>query len=259
MTGAMPIPGISYLGVTVLSVQDNVALVRDQMGRQFQVRRDFQRAKGAWPETGEQWIVDKPYGNEWSFAMLITPSQTPVARPAVMAVADQAARDAILAPASGQMALRLDSKLLDYWDGAKWRGTQRAATVNTTTIDNATKTASTVYPAFTVADPGWPYRVRIYGQIRISVGTATGITIAMVDGTTTGSTAITPILTHRPGVDANNFSRMKMIEGISPTYTGGKTFSLVVLKTDGGGGDGWNLYTEAEGTKVYGDVIPSFG
>lgn len=82
MTAAGPTaPGTTTRGstqtmVTVQSVSGTIAIVTDQTGRQLQVRRDLQRAKGYLPQAGEQWIIDKAINNTWTFALCITPANS---------------------------------------------------------------------------------------------------------------------------------------------------------------------------------------
>jgi hypothetical protein len=202
MTSSLPVQGIGSMVATVVSVSGNVAHVRDQTGRTLFVRRDFQRAKGPWPEVGEQWIIDKNYGNDWSFAMLITPSNTPLARPAVMPVADLAGRNAIVAPVAGQMALRMDSKYVDTFDGTIWRGSktvpmaQPNATLGWTAVQNTALNTSYTVASISIPDPGWPYYIE---------GTA-GMTIAVADGNSgfSHSSAVLVDSTSIPTGPANN-------------------------------------------------------
>lgn len=60
----------TYLTVLVESIEDDYALVRDEVGLARQVRLDLQRAKGAMPKAGETWIIDRALGF-WSFAAII--------------------------------------------------------------------------------------------------------------------------------------------------------------------------------------------
>lgn len=199
-----PIQGLSSMVVTVLSVQNNVALVRDQMTRQYQIRRDFQRAKGPWPEAGEQWIVDKSFGNEWTFAMIITPSLTPIARPPVVPVANIAARNALSAPVAGQMALRADTNAMDYFDGTIWRGSKTIhlprvvpTLLGWTAVQNCAINSSYTVATLAIPDPGWPYLIESSAGMQVSFISAneTGFShyVALMVDTTTF-----------PGVSATN-------------------------------------------------------
>lgn len=254
-----PTTGQSYLAVVVQSVQNNIAQVSvtNQGGRTLSLRRDFQQAKGPWPQPGEQWIIERRYANVWMFALLITPSQTPLAPPAVMAVSNQAERDAIVAPETGQLALRQDTRLLDLYDGSIWRGVRPAPVVSTGTITNtATVFASTIHGSLAVPDPGWPYRLRFGGYVRVAIGTATGLTINLLDGTTTGGAAlITPFIV-TAGSDANANARTRAIVGTTGSLTGSRTVSLAVLKTAGGGSDGWTMSDQNNGTVISAEVLP---
>jgi hypothetical protein len=100
--------GLAWKAVTVLSVDGNLANVRDQLSATFWVSRVNLRYKGSPPQVGEQWIVDRSYGNDWTFAMLIN-QPIPFARPPLMyVVANGAARDAILNPDNGMIIFRCD-------------------------------------------------------------------------------------------------------------------------------------------------------
>jgi hypothetical protein len=100
--------GLAWKAVTVLSVDGNLANVRDQLSATFWVSRVNLRYKGSPPEVGEQWIVDRSYGNDWTFAMIIN-RPIPLTRPSqVYVVANQAARDAIQSPDDGMVVYRID-------------------------------------------------------------------------------------------------------------------------------------------------------
>lgn len=119
MTAALPIQGLSYLVVTIQSVDGNLALVRaDQAGsRPLQVRRDFLRAKGPWPQPGEQWIIERPYGVDgWIFSLRLTGDvQTPM-----LVVPNAAARNA-LTPYTDQAVYQLDTYSAWRWTGTAWQ------------------------------------------------------------------------------------------------------------------------------------------
>lgn len=259
MTSMDPTTGQSYLAVVVDSVQNNIAQVSvtQQAGRKLLLRRDFQQAKGPWPEPGEQWIIERRYSNVWTFALLVTPSQTPVARPVVMVVPDRTNRDAIAAPDAGQLAFRQDSRLLDMYDGTIWRGVRPAPMVSTGTITGTgTVTVSTIHGSIVVPDPGWPYRLRFSGYVRLAIGTATGLTINLLDGTTvTSPVLITPFIV-LAGSDANANARTRPVLGLSGPLSGSRTVSLAVLKTAGGGSDGWTMSDQSNGTVVSAEILP---
>lgn len=119
MTAAVPIQGLTYLVVTIQSVDGSVAFVRaDQAGgRTFTVRRDFTRAKGPLPQVGEQWIVERPYGfSDWIFSLLLQGDiQTPM-----IVVADATARNAIRAPYPDMAVYQLDTGTVWRWTGSAW-------------------------------------------------------------------------------------------------------------------------------------------
>lgn len=74
-TGPSPLQAnaVSVLGVTVMSVDPGakppVAIARDPIGRDINVRIDFQRGRGSIPKVGERWIIDQSMGF-WTFACL---------------------------------------------------------------------------------------------------------------------------------------------------------------------------------------------
>lgn len=78
-----PSHGAAYKPVTVLSVDTNarVAIVQDSFGKNLSVRCDIMRAKGNLPAAGEQWIIDRQYG-QWVFGAIINGATTGVIVPA---------------------------------------------------------------------------------------------------------------------------------------------------------------------------------
>lgn len=216
MTASLPIQGIGYMVATVVSVQDNQAQVRDQTGRTLFVRRDFQRAKGPWPEVGEQWIIDKSFGNDWSFAMLITPSQTPIARPPVMSVADLAGRNAITSPALGQMALRRDSNYVDFFDGTIWRGTKSVilprpnATLGWTASQATTSATTYTVASLSIPDPGWPYFLQ--GTAGMTIG------VSVVDSGFSHASALVIDSTVMPTAPGDNVITHAFVGGTSQSF-----------------------------------------
>lgn len=119
MTTSLPVQGLSYLQVTVLSVDGTLAFVRaDQAGgRTFTVRRDFLRAKAPLPQPGEQWIIERPYGVDgWMFSAILGGDvQTPL-----IVVPDAAARNAIAAPYANLAVYQLDTWTVWQWTGTTW-------------------------------------------------------------------------------------------------------------------------------------------
>jgi hypothetical protein len=117
MTSSLPVEGLASLVVEVLSVQDSAALVRSQFGgKQIQVRRDIGRAHAPWPQIGEQWIIDRSFSSEWTFAAIIGGDEQ---RP-VGTVADAAARTAIQAKYINMAVYQLDSFSVWVWNGTIW-------------------------------------------------------------------------------------------------------------------------------------------
>jgi hypothetical protein len=100
--------GLAWKQVVVLSVDGNVAQVRDQLSQTFWMSRTNLRAKGTPPQVGESWIVDRSYLNDWTFALIVNQPVPPARPPVVYAVADATARDAIQSPEDGMVVFRID-------------------------------------------------------------------------------------------------------------------------------------------------------
>jgi hypothetical protein len=245
VTSSLPIQGIAYMVATILSIDGNIALVRmDQAaGRTERVRIDYQRAKGDLPAVGEQWIVDKTYGNEWSFAMIISPSKTPVPPtppPALIRVASLAERNAIASPAQGQMALRTDNASQDIWDGVKWRGMKplwfpqiRPTLLGWTTVQNtASGTVYTVASA-TITDPGWSYYISASAGMLISVSDNTSgfshNAALVVDSTTFPAAAGGAVISYDYlGTPQGGFGKLQLPYGKAETiWTGSHTVNFL--------------------------------
>lgn len=113
----VPTGGLSSMGITVLSVDGNRALVRDQIGRQFPVVRNVLRAHSPLPQPGEQWIIDRALGgNDWTFMAIIGGDvQTPM-----MVVPDAATRLAIQSPYLNMAVYQLSSYSAWRWTGSAW-------------------------------------------------------------------------------------------------------------------------------------------
>lgn len=77
-----PAYGIGYKPVTVVKVDTatRIAITRDSYGQFEEVRCDLMKAKGNLPAPGEQWIIDRPYG-QWMFGAIITGSTDGVVIP----------------------------------------------------------------------------------------------------------------------------------------------------------------------------------
>lgn len=124
MTGAMPSDGLSQLSCEVLSVQADVAFVRDQLGRQISVRRDIQRSHGRAAEVGERWMIDRTLGNEWTFAAIIGANTQ---ERYLFSVANAAERDALTSRYVGMTVYRHDTSGTESWDGTAWLEQTRIA------------------------------------------------------------------------------------------------------------------------------------
>jgi hypothetical protein len=120
VTASLPVQGLSYLQVTVLSVDGNLAFVRaDQAaGRTLYVRRDFLRAQSPLPQPGQTWVIERPYGVDgWMFSAILGGDvQTPM-----MVVPNAAARNAIAAPYVDQAVYQLDTYSAWRWTGSAWQ------------------------------------------------------------------------------------------------------------------------------------------
>jgi hypothetical protein len=66
-----PAHQLPFKPVTVVRVDERVALVRDAYGKFMELRSDIMRAKGNLPAVGEQWIIDQQYGI-WVFGAIFT-------------------------------------------------------------------------------------------------------------------------------------------------------------------------------------------
>lgn len=228
MTASLPVQGLSYLVVTVQSVDGNLAFVRaDQAGgRTFYVRRDFMRAKGDLPEPGERWIIDRPYGVDgWIFSLLISPSKTappPTPRAPLVTVPDLAARNALNpGPTPGQMVARNDYNTLDLWDGAQWRGLKNILMPRPATLlgwSAVQNTASaTVYTVAQVAIPdlGWPYYIAASAGMLVGVSDNTSgfshNAAITVDSSTFPSAAGTGVVSYNYlGTPQGGFGNLKL-------------------------------------------------
>lgn len=64
--------GFAWQPVYVRSVDldRRIAVCTNQFGNDIQVRLDIMRAKGVIPITGEQWVIEKPFG-QWMFGAII--------------------------------------------------------------------------------------------------------------------------------------------------------------------------------------------
>lgn len=252
MTSAVPRQGLQHLSVVVLSVQNNLALVRDQTGRQIQVRRDILPAKGAWPEPGEQWIIEKRFGNEWTFALVLGST-----RPGITEVAGKTERDAITGPTTGQLVFRRDVRSLDVWDGTVWRGTAPAPTETLTSLSASRQTEPTVHGYLNITDPGWPYKLEFFGAMRVAVDIDIGFFMGMRLGTGTSGELISKATIVRPNSNANNNSRTYPIFGRTlGEMIGQQWVALVLQKTEGPTTGGWQVHNSIY-SMVYARVVPA--
>lgn len=246
MPQALPTEGLSQLVCTVLAVQLDIAVVRDQLGRQINVRRDILRNKGAeLPEPGERWIIDRSLGNEWTFAAIIgvdttPPVPPPTPRPPVMPVLDIAGRNAISAPAVGQMALRTSDHMLDFWDGVQWRGLRLPPPIYTGAVDTGTPNDGQIWCSMFVPDPGWDYRLQFNGTIGTTIDGGMAYDWMMRDGDETGAICSTTSFDDN-AASADVVTRSVPMTGTSFVMSGSRTVVLVSEKVIDGTSGGHSV------------------
>lgn len=85
LTPASTALGVVTKTVYVDSVDGPIAIVHDQFGTTFRMRRDVMRAKGDPPMIGDAWIVDKLSVNDWVFSVCMN---APVVSHAIQADVD---------------------------------------------------------------------------------------------------------------------------------------------------------------------------
>jgi hypothetical protein len=258
-----PSTGLSSLQAKVLSVDGNLAAVQDQLGRQLQVRRDWMRAKGTdLPQPGEVWMITKEFGNVWSFGLLISPSTTPVPptpRPAVLAVASQAARDALTDVVAGQMVIRLDSGLTDVYNGSSWHGvTPLRVASPSIPATGAQSTSPFTAVTISIPDPGWPYQIAFSGSICLSINNQIGLDIVPRDGSNTGANLIPPnsipALINSGSLRDSAAFITYMISGTTlATLTGSRTVHLTLSRF--GGTNGYQI-NGGPLNKIYAELKP---
>jgi len=108
--------GLAWKKVAVLSVDGHIAQVRDQLSQTFWMNRTNLRAKSDPPEVGEEWIVDRSLGNDWTFAMVLN-KPIPKVRPStVYTVLSATARNAIDTPDDGMVIFRMDLGYHEVYD-----------------------------------------------------------------------------------------------------------------------------------------------
>lgn len=257
MTSTLPIQGLSYLQARVESVEGNLALVRTIKGM-LKVRRDIQRAKGTWPQPGEDWIIDKAYGNEWTFALLITNRpEEPVSR-SVIQVADAAERDALNDPYPGQQVFRTDIGGIDYYGADDdWHGTKTLPYL-TPTASVAPHVSTFVAMTTTIGDPGWPYFLRFSGRVRW-FSFASDWNIYPVDGSVVGGTILLPPVSVPRTTRPDNVPVSYEISGLSTVpMSDGRTVSIQFEKWGGDSGNGGQIDASSVDifTKVTIEVVP---
>jgi hypothetical protein len=109
--------GLAWKVVSVMSVDGNVAIVRDQLSQTFKIDRTNLRYKGIPPQVGESWFVDRSLGNDWAFAQLVG---TPLRPGPVYNVLTQADRDSIVRPEVNLTVYRDDTNTVEQWNGTAW-------------------------------------------------------------------------------------------------------------------------------------------
>lgn len=147
----------------------------------------------------------------------------------------------------------------------RWMGLNSFA-VATGAIANggvATFTSPFKHATIAIPDPGYSYRLKVWGQYRMSMGTNTGIDVKWLDGDGTGGAVLFPFQS-LDGRQARNqagagsgygmFEQAPMLS--TSAFVGARTISLVFSRWQGGGGDGWTL-ADAGWTKLWAEVVPS--
>lgn len=228
--------GLAWKSVTVLSVDGNVAIVRDQLSQTFKMDRTNLRAKGDPPEIGETWIVDRSLANDWSFSMIVG-KPIPLVRPSpVYAVANSTERDAIVAPFSGMTVFRRDLGYHEYYDlpTTSWLPTPRVGLIRrwdptgdltfTTTevVDTATMVTWT-------ADPLRRYKLTYTTRFSQSGAGTASFAIRYVAGAgpiTTSSTVMLNFTVQGNGANNDGATFVKVAPpGLSGVYTIGVTMN----------------------------------
>lgn len=162
-----------------------------------------------------------------------------------------------LVPANGGAPERLRR----WHSDGRWRGMEEF-TVNTGAVANPDTSifTSPVAPlSFAVPDPGYNYRLRVYGGFRFSLGTNTAVEVTLRDGSTTGTS-----LTETYNINGRSTGNQVGASGDRLTFdysklttalNGPHTVYVTVTKYIGGGGDGWAMSNESW-SRLYADVVP---
>jgi hypothetical protein len=69
--------------ISAITPDGTTAITVDRFGNEVRVPMLFQRAKGALPAPGEQWLIAQDITNSWSFAAIMTTSAAPFTNPVV--------------------------------------------------------------------------------------------------------------------------------------------------------------------------------
>lgn len=252
-----PSTGLSYLQAKVLSVDGALAAVQDQLGRRMQVRRDWMRAKGTdLPQPGETWMIAKEFGNVWSFAMLLSASQSPPGPgPSMIVFPSRAARDAMANVKTGQLAFRTDSGLTDVYNGSSWHGLSRlnvsSPQVTAGSLAVPASPGAAALTTISVPDPGWPYQLAFSGVVSLGIPASTGINLAARDGSATGANLVEP--TSIP-VGAPTVQMPYPLTGVTGTLSGARTV-YVVLQCSSGAASTVSVASGAQ-NRLFAEVRP---
>jgi hypothetical protein len=256
--------GLAWKQVVVLSVDGNVAQVRDQLSRTFWMSRNNLRSKSAPPQPGETWIVDRSYLNDWTFALIVN-QPVPVDRPApVYAVANATARDAIQSPDDGMVVFRVDRGYHEQYSATSstWSTLPRTGLIKrwdpltNLTIPGSTETVDPDTVVTFTLDAARRYELSYL--TRFSQTTAGG-TMTLSMRYVAGSGPLLPTSTQFlnyvvPANGANNagLSAIKVLPGnLSGVYTVGVSFFA------GSGGGNSTVYGGSSGegrTLIFKDV-----
>jgi hypothetical protein len=163
-----------------------------------------------------------------------------------------------LLPVSGAAPERMR-----YWaaDG-RWKGVS-AFQVESGAVANpgVAQTATVVAPlSLSIPDPGYQYKLKFFGQLRINMGVGTGVDVIMRTGSMNGPN-ITPLYSIDGRAPGNQpFTGQYVMFPIANLNTtgnlsGAQSVFVTLVKWLGGGGDGWNMSSEVW-SKIWAEVVP---
>lgn len=226
--------GVAWKSVVIMSVDGNVAIVRDQLSMTFKMDRTNLRAKSNPPEVGEEWMVDRSYGNDWSFAMIMN-KPIPLVRPGlVYSVADATERDAIPSPEHNLTVFRRDRAYNEVYDAntSTWFASPRVGLikrVDPTTDFNFTASPEVVDTAVTVTftlDSSRRYKLTYSTRFSQTNAGTMAMTFRYAAGASLAITS-TLLMTYTPRGNGGDNAAMTAVKilpaGLSGQYTVGVT------------------------------------